>query len=82
MKEELKNGHQIYVVTPLIDESETIDTANANEVYNKMVKYFEGQYNVGIIPLWTTDRQCNHYRYDRTSLDQDIVFPAYRIIEC
>ena len=49
MKEELKNGHQIYVVTPLIDESEAIDTANANEVYNKMVKYFEGQYNVGLI---------------------------------
>lgn len=49
MKEELKNGHQIYVVTPLIDESEAIDTANANEVYVKMVKYFEGEYNVGLI---------------------------------
>lgn len=49
MKEELKNGHQIYVVTPLIEESEAIDTANANEVYNKMVKYFEGSYNVGLI---------------------------------
>lgn len=49
MKEELKNGHQIYVVTPLIDESEAIDTANANEVYNNMVKYFKGEYNVGLI---------------------------------
>ena len=49
MKEELKNGHQIYVVTPLIDESEAIDTANANEVYNKMVKYFKGEYQVGLI---------------------------------
>ena len=49
MKEELKNGHQIYVVTPLIEESEAIDTANANEVYNKMVKYFEGSFNVGLI---------------------------------
>ena len=49
MKEELKNGHQIYVVTPLIEESEAIDTANANEVYMKMAKYFEGQYQVGLI---------------------------------
>ncbi len=49
MKEELKNGHQIYVVTPLIDESEAIDTANANEVFNMMTKYFEGQYQVGLI---------------------------------
>ena len=29
MKEEIENGHQIYVVTPLINESEAIDTANA-----------------------------------------------------
>lgn len=49
MKEELKNGHQIYVVTPLIDESEAIDTANANEVYNNMVNYFKGEYVVGLI---------------------------------
>lgn len=49
MKNELKNGHQIYVVTPLIDESEAIDTANANEVYTKMVKYFEGSATVGLI---------------------------------
>ena len=49
MKEELKNGHQIYVVTPLIDESEAIDTANANEVYNNMVKYFKDEYQVGLI---------------------------------
>jgi len=49
MKEELKKGHQIYVVTPLIDESEAIDTANANEVYNNMVKYFKGEYQVGLI---------------------------------
>ena len=49
MKEELKNGHQIYVVTPLIDESEAIDTAKANEVYNNMVKYFKDEYQVGLI---------------------------------
>ena len=49
MKEELKNGRQIYVVTPLIEESEAIDTANANEVYLKMQKYFEGTATVGLI---------------------------------
>lgn len=49
MKEELKNGHQIYVVTPLIEESEVLDTANANEIYEKMTKYFEGIATVGLI---------------------------------
>ena len=49
MKKEIKEGHQIYVVTPLIDESEAIDTANANEIFAKMQKSFEGIANVGLI---------------------------------
>lgn len=49
MKAELKAGHQIYVVTPLIDESEVLDTANATEIYEKMQKYFEGVATVGLI---------------------------------
>lgn len=49
MKEELKNGHQIYVVTPLIEESESIDTANALEIYDNMCKYFKGITEVGLV---------------------------------
>lgn len=49
MKEELKAGHQIYVVTPLIEESEALDTANATEIYEKMTKYFSGLATVGLI---------------------------------
>lgn len=49
MKAELKAGHQIYVVTPLIEESEVLDTANATEIYEKMQKYFEGLATVGLI---------------------------------
>lgn len=49
MKEELKNGHQIYVVTPLIEESESIDTANALEIYDNMCKYFKGITQVGLV---------------------------------
>lgn len=49
MREEIKNGHQIYVVTPLINESESLDTANATEIYENMMKYFEGEARVGLI---------------------------------
>ncbi len=49
MKNEIKNGHQIYVVTPLIDESESLDTANANEIFERMKKYFDGIAKVGLI---------------------------------
>lgn len=58
MKEELKNGHQIYVVTPLIEESESIDTANALEIYDNMCKYFKGITEVGLVhgKLKTTEK--------------------------
>lgn len=49
MRQELAVGHQIYVVTPLIEESEAIDTANATEIYQNMVKYFENIATVGLI---------------------------------
>ena len=49
MLKELKDGHQIYVVTPLINESESLDTANATEIYENMSKYFVGKARVGLI---------------------------------
>lgn len=49
IKKEIKDGRQIYVVTPLINESEVLDTANATEIYENMAKYFEGKATVGLI---------------------------------
>ena len=49
IKKEIKDGRQIYVVTPLINESDVLDTANATEIYENMVKYFEGKATVGLI---------------------------------
>ena len=49
MKKELSIGHQIYVVTPLIEESENLDTANANEIYERMKNYFASIATVGLI---------------------------------
>ena len=49
MYEEIKNNHQIYVVAPLIEESEKIDLENTNELYNKMNKAFGKLCSIGII---------------------------------
>lgn len=49
MKKMVASGKQIYVVTPLILESEKIDTANAVEVYEKMKKSFAGLCEVGLV---------------------------------
>ncbi len=48
MEEELRKNRQIYVVTPLILESEVSSLANAHSVYQQLVKRFP-HYNVGII---------------------------------
>ncbi len=49
MFEELKQDHQIYVVAPLIEESDKIDLENVDELYDKMHKAFGKLYNVGIL---------------------------------
>jgi len=49
MRSELDKGHQIYVICPTIEESETMDLQNANQVYEKMTKYYDGVCKVGLI---------------------------------
>ena len=49
IKNEIKNGHQVYVVTPLINESDSLDTANATEIYENFTKSFKGIAVVGLI---------------------------------
>ena len=49
MLKELKAGHQIYVIAPLIEESDKIDLKNVNDLYEKMNKAFGKLFNVGIL---------------------------------
>lgn len=49
MNEQLKMKHQIYVIAPLIEESEKISLENVNELYEKMNKAFGKIYNIGIL---------------------------------
>lgn len=46
---QLKEGSQVYVVTPLIEQSETLDVQNAEELYEKLQTYFEPKYQVGLL---------------------------------
>lgn len=46
--EQLKNNHQVYVVTPLILESESLDLSNAQKVYQELRNKFK-DYNVGML---------------------------------
>ncbi len=49
MKEELTKGSQVYVICPLIEESESIDVKNATEIYEHLRQFFMGNYQVGLL---------------------------------
>ena len=49
MYNELLQNHQIYVVAPLIEESEKIDLENVSKLEEKMNKAFGSKYNIGVL---------------------------------
>ena len=49
MYEELKEKHQIYVIAPLIEESESLDLTTVNELKDKMESAFGSKYNIGVV---------------------------------
>ena len=49
MYQELKQKHQIYVIAPLIEESDKIDLTNVYELEEKMQKAFGKLYNIGVL---------------------------------
>lgn len=46
---ELGRGHQMYVICPLIEESETLDVKNAVEIHEHLQAFFAPEYQVGIL---------------------------------
>lgn len=47
MFNELKNGHQVYVIAPLIEESDKIDLINISDLEEKMTKAFGKLFKIG-----------------------------------
>lgn len=46
---ELSAGHQMYVICPLIEESEMLDVKNATEIYEQLQSYYAPTYQVGML---------------------------------
>lgn len=49
MTKELTKGHQVYVICPLIEESDKLDVQNAIDVHSMLVHYFQNQFQVGLM---------------------------------
>lgn len=48
-KKELAKGHQMYVICPLIEESEMLDVQNAQKIYEELKEFFEPINAVGLL---------------------------------
>ncbi|MEG0628866.1 MAG: ATP-dependent DNA helicase RecG [Enterococcus sp.] len=48
-KQELQLGHQLYVICPLIEESEALDVKNATEIYEHLSEYYTPDYQVSLL---------------------------------
>ncbi|MCK9471537.1 MAG: ATP-dependent DNA helicase RecG [Bacilli bacterium] len=59
IKEEIKKGHQVYVIAPMIEDSDVMDIHNANEIYDYYSKEFQDICRVGLIhgKLKTTEKE-------------------------
>ncbi|PPA72481.1 DNA helicase RecG [Jeotgalibacillus proteolyticus] len=49
MEKELSKGRQVYVICPLIEESEKLDVQNAIDVHTQLEQYFYGRFHVGLM---------------------------------
>ena len=49
MNKELHKGHQVYVICPLIEESDKLDVQNAIDVHSALVHQFQNQFEIGLM---------------------------------
>ncbi len=49
IREQVQNGKQVYIITPMIEDSDAMDLQNALSVYENTKKYYEGFCEVGLI---------------------------------
>lgn len=60
---EVKQGKQVYIVTPLIEESEALDLSNASDVYLELEDHFKA-YNVALLHGKTPTEEKNKIMQD------------------
>lgn len=80
VKKQLDQGNQIYVVTPLIEESEAVDMKNALAIFERFKAIFEPQYTVGLLHGRMSDQEKDA-AMEEFKNDQFQVLVATTVIE-
>lgn len=76
---ELKSGHQIYVVYPLVKENEKLDLKSVEEGYERMMGLFPN-YKVGIVH-GKLKPEAKDYQMDRFARNETQILVATTVIE-
>nr|MBP9096462.1 ATP-dependent DNA helicase RecG [Ignavibacteria bacterium] len=80
VKEQIKEGRQVYIIYPIIDESEKLDLKSAEENYKELKERFFTQYSVDMIHgrmLWYEKEEV----MDRFKNKQSDILVATTVIE-
>ncbi len=49
VSDEIAKGHQVYIICPLVEASETTEAQNVTDYSKKLKEYFKDQYEVGVL---------------------------------
>ncbi|UJF14937.1 ATP-dependent DNA helicase RecG [Jeotgalibaca sp. MA1X17-3] len=49
ISKQLEMNRQAYIITPLIEKSEVLDLKNAEDVYQKVMEYYQGKWQIGLL---------------------------------
>lgn len=49
IEKEVNKGHQAYIVTPLIEESDKMDIQNAVDLYQQLAVYYDSRVSIGLL---------------------------------
>lgn len=59
-EKEMSAGHQVYVVCPLVEESEKLDLVAAEQLYEELAEKYQRKFGVGLVHgrMSTTDKEA------------------------
>ena len=49
VSDEIAKGHQVYIICPLVEASETTEAQNVTDYSKKLNEYFDGAYSIGVL---------------------------------
>ena len=49
VSDEIEKGHQVYIICPLVEASETTEAQNVTDYSKKLKEYFKDKYSIGVL---------------------------------